>query len=926
MFMRQLKTLKIALLLATSAAIAACSNAEIASPGAGNPITPIVIPPGGGGSSGGLSQNLVPPSGCAAGTTQVTRSNFSGSTTTFAVCLLNNSAVAAGPVTVSQSSQFPVLMEDTVFVGADGGSAGNLTIGAGTVLFGNDGDGVDLLVVTRGSQINANGTASSPIVMTSVQDLLDDGRANGTGGSGQWGGVVINGRAPINDCTVNPAAIPGSANCEKDGEGGSGLFGGDQPNDNSGVMRYVRIQHAGFQFSSTNELNGLALQGVGDGTTIDYLQVHNNADDGIEFFGGTVDVRHIVLTGNDDDSFDWTDGWSGDAQFLLAFQSTGRGDNGFEGDNRGSDALLTPRSNPNISNFTLIGRSNDSSNEGVQLRAGTDGTLINGIIAGFGSGIEYVPTATLSDPVVDSIALGGNLSDGDAAGLTLFGSGANNQIFAADTLNGVIPGVNENSVTPTSPATLGSFFTAANYAGAFAPTDTNASNWTSGWTVAVPGAQPTGCPAGTTATGEAVPSGRAESQICRINRPVTAAVTLTGGNLYELEGSTFVGVDLGPDPAAPLANGVAASLTIDPGVTIFAEGGATSDPLQGAGDTGPDDLLVISRGSHLNVNGSAVAPVVMTSREEVFNGAGAATNWGGLVINGRAPINDCTVNPLATPGSVGCEKDGEGASGRFGGATLSDNSGSINYLRVEFSGKQFSATNELNGIALQGVGNGTFIDFVQVYQTADDGIEWFGGTVDAKHVVITGQDDDGLDWTDGWVGRLQFAIVNKLAGGDNGVEGDNRGSNPLLTPRSSPVWSNVTLIGNLIGEGFQVRAGTDGVFANMIVSGFAEGIDYTLTPGLSDPSVDSFVLTANTAQLTNDAPTIFGAGANNIQNTASSLTARAGATLALVPGANEATTAVDPTTLDATFFDPAIYPGAVNGAGDDWYLGWTRGL
>ena len=812
------------------------------------------------------------------------------------------------------------------FVGADGGATGNLTIGAGTVLFGNDADGVDLVVVTRGSQINANGASSSPIVFTSAQDLTDDGQPNGSAGSGQWGGIAINGRAPINDCTVNPAAIPGSAGCEKDGEGGSGLFGGDQPNDNSGTLRYVRLQHAGFQFSSTNELNGLALQGVGDGTTIEFVQIHNNADDGIEFFGGTVDVKNVVLTGNDDDSFDWTDGWSGNAQFVLAVQTTGRGDNGIEADNRGSDPLLTPRSNPNMSNVTLIGRNNGSGNEGVQLRAGTDATLANFVVAGFGSGVEYDPVATLSDPALSSFAVGGNASTGDAEGIVLLNADATNQVFAADTLNGVIPGVKENAVTPTDATTLGSFFVAANYAGAFSPSETNSANWTSGWTIAVPGAAPAGCPTGTTATGEAVPAGRSESQICRINRPVTSAVTLTTGNLYELEGSTFVGVDLGPDPAAPLANGVAASLTIDPGVTIFSEGGATSDPLPGSGDTGPEDLLVISRGSQIFVNGSAVAPVVMTSREEVFSGSGASSNWGGIAINGRAPINDCTVNPAATPGAVDCEKDGEGGSGRFGGATVADNSGRINYLRVEFSGKQFSSTNELNGLALQGVGNGTLIDFLQIFQTADDGVEWFGGTVDAKHVIVTGQDDDGLDWTDGWNGRLQFAIVNKLAGGDNGVEGDNRASNALLTPRSNPVWSNVTLVGNASGEGFQVRAGTDGTFANVIVTGFAEGVDYAATPGLSDPSIDSFILTANAAQLTNDAPGIFAAGSNNAQFATSTLTTRAGASVALVPGANETATAVDPTSLDAAFFNPAAYIGAVRDASDSWYLGWTRGL
>ncbi len=912
-------TFKLLLLSGAGLAAVACSNADVSSPGSGNPITPIIIP--GGPGTGGLSQNLVPPSGCSAGTTQVTRSNLAGSTATFAVCLLNNAAVAAGPVTISQASQYPVLIEGTAFVGADGGAAGNLTIAPGSVLFGNDGDAgaVDLLVVTRGSRINANGSASQPIVFTSAQDLTDDGLPNGTAGSGQWGGIAINGRAPINDCTVNPAAIPGTAGCEKDGEGASGRYGGATANDNSGTMRYVRIQHAGFQFSATNELNGLALQGVGDGTLLEYIQVHNNADDGIEFFGGTVDVRYIVLTGSDDDQFDWTDGWNGDAQFVLAAQSTGRGDNGVEGDNRASNALLTPRSNPNLANFTLLGRNNGTSNEGVQLRAGTDGDLINFVVAGFGSGLEYSATVGLSDPTTRSFALGGNTLqlDGSGAGV-IFAAGANNQQFAADTLNGVIPGANENSVTAINPTALGSFFSAANYAGAFAPTDTNSSNWTTGWTVAIPGAQPTGCPAGTTLRAEAVPGGRPEAQICRINRPVVTAVTLTSGNLYELEGSTFVGVDLGPDPAAPIPSGVAASLTVDPGVTIFSEGKNT-------GVSGNLDLLVVSRGSQITLNGSAAAPVVMTSREAIFSNTGAPNDWGGLTINGRAPINDCTVNPVAVPGSVGCEKDGEGGSGRYGGATSADNSGRLNYLRLEFAGFQFSATNELNGIALQGVGSGTVIDYVQVFQTADDGIEWFGGTVSAKHLIVVGSEDDALDWTDGWNGNVQFAIVTKLAGGDNGIEGDNRGSNALLTPRSDPTFSNVTLRGNTIGEGVQLRAGTDGAFANFIVTGFAEGLDYALTAGLSDPTVNSFALTANTAQLTNNAATIFAAGANNIQNAASTLTTRPGATVALVPGANETTPAVNPTTLGA-FFSSGTYVGAVNGASDGWYLGWTRGL
>jgi hypothetical protein len=223
-----------------------------------------------------------------------------------------------------------------------------------------------MLVVTRNSKIMAEGTADQPIVMTSD-------KAVGSRSRGDWGGLIINGNAPLN------------TGGEAYGEGGTGYYGGSNPHDNSGVLRYVRVEFAGREISPDNELNGIAFQGVGDGTTVDYVQVHMNKDDGVEFFGGTCNIKHVVLTGIADDCFDWTDGWQGKAQFIVAQQYGDDADQGFECDNNGEDNTAVPYSNPTIYNFTLIGApSGPESDIGVLLREGTKGQLHNGIIMGFG--------------------------------------------------------------------------------------------------------------------------------------------------------------------------------------------------------------------------------------------------------------------------------------------------------------------------------------------------------------------------------------------------------------------------------------------------------------------------------------------------------------------------------------------------------------
>ncbi len=193
-------------------------------------------------------------------------------------------------------------------------SGSTLNIQAGTRVIGESGS-VGTLIVERGGRLNAIGTATAPIVFTSDQPIGQRGR-------GDWGGIIINGRAPINFGSGEAA-----------GEGDTGVYGGTDPNDNSGILRYVRVEFAGIEFSPDNELNGIAFQAVGRGTQVDHVQSHLSRDDALEWFGGTVDGKYLVMSGAADDSLDWTFGWSGRIQFAAILQRGDDADNAIEADN-----------------------------------------------------------------------------------------------------------------------------------------------------------------------------------------------------------------------------------------------------------------------------------------------------------------------------------------------------------------------------------------------------------------------------------------------------------------------------------------------------------------------------------------------------------------------------------------------------------------
>jgi hypothetical protein len=200
--------------------------------------------------------------------------------------------------------------------------------------------------------------------------------------------------------------------------------------------------------------------------------------------------------------------------------------------------------------------------------------------------------------------------------------------------------------------------------------------------------------------------------------------------------------------------------------------------------------------------------------------------WGGLVIDGYASTN------ASDSGETLTEVAPDNVERYFGGSTDDDDSGSISYLVIAESGGEFREDEEIQGLTLEGVGSGTSIDHVQVHHSGDDGIEWFGGTVDATHLLITGAQDDSFDMDLGFQGKIQYAMARQADGwGNRTIESDNNGDNFDAEPMTMPTFVNVTLIGNSNDEakttGALHREGMAGNFHQMIITDDAEYGDYS---------------------------------------------------------------------------------------------------
>ncbi len=427
------------------------------------------------------------------------------------------------------------------------------------------------------------------------------------------------------------------------------------------------------------------------------------------------------------------------------------------------------------------------------------------------------------------------------------------------------------------------------------------------------GANPSGCPAGTTentATFDDLP-------VCNI--PADRVLTdmhLTNNNVYFANGTVFIGSNTVNTPDAEKV-----SLTIDPGVKIIAEGGQTA--------------IVIDRGGKIFANGTAAKPIIMTSSQDdgsldVLNARGL---WGGLTINGSATQN--TTSGFA---------EGEGATGEYGGGTSpndDDSSGAVTYLQIRYAGFPITADDELNTISLQGVGRGTVLDYIHSHNGADDGIEFYGGTVNAKHILVTGQDDDALDWTNGWTGDLQHVIIQHTTSGDNCIEADNLGANPIATPRSNPTISNLTCVTSLTqrsnGHAFELKAGTGMQMYNSVIGGQLESTegciriagDETFNQSGSSGNFNGTLRMENSliteeceADLTGEGTFTttewFAAQANSFAGTVD-----LGGAEGWTNGASVNIVLPENLSLQNSFFDSVDYIGAVKDEASDWTVGWS---
>lgn len=389
------------------------------------------------------------------------------------VCILS------GTITedVHMTANNVYLLDGGVFIGGDNEDSATLSIDAGTKVIAPV--GLNFLTINRGSRIEANGTKDNPIVFTYEDE------ANATPATtGQWGGIILNGNAVVNGCAE------GTAVCELEGEGGTGLYGGNDPADSSGVLNYVIVKYPGQNITEDNELNGIAFQGTGSGTIVSNVQVHGSSDDGVEFFGGSTNAKNLVLTSNEDDSLDWAFGWNGMVQNVVIQQRENTGDRGIEADNNGDDNDAEPRSKPTLANFTMIGKG--AAGRGIMLRRGTGANMYNFVLTNFDSYcLDFDNEATFDNGGSSATDLSGNLTmvnslfgcanafGEDAADPWSIETWFENQdgnTTGAVVLDGF---VNSTGINDLDAAELpGSFFTPVDHIGAVRD---DASDWTAGW-------------------------------------------------------------------------------------------------------------------------------------------------------------------------------------------------------------------------------------------------------------------------------------------------------------------------------------------------------------------------------------------------------------------------------------------------------------
>lgn len=581
-------------------------------------------------------------------------------------------------------------------------SGTKLTIPAGTVIEATavsaTNPDVRYIAIARGAQIDVQGTADAPVVMTSSVKETES-----------WGGLVICGAAPQNKA--------GSAGGESTSEVGELPYGGSDVNDNSGSIKYLRVEYTGYKYTNEKEFNGVSFFGVGAGTTVDYLVSYMGGDDGFEFFGGTVNPKHLVSVGSGDDGIDFADGFSGTGEYWFSYNSAKSGIEGSNnGDNGASDVPMTHATIKNLSVYVMTEKP-------WYLKEGTgklvvDNLIIGGLTDDKKQAYLYADAADLDTQA--------RIEAGDIVftNVSFVNMGLNNTIKAVDGLT-----FGEN------PAATG------------AGNGVNRPSWVSDALNTVD--------ANTKVIPDNIDGGKVED-LPTGNQ--TSDLTLQADVFYKLNGSLV------------MTEGT--TLTIPAGTVIEATPVTTANPNV--------RYIAIARGAKIDLQGTANAPVVMTATNR------QTEEWGGLVICGAAPQNKA--------GSVGGESTSEVAELPYGGTNTTDNSGTIKYLRIEYTGYKYTNEKEFNGVSFFGVGSGTTVEYVSSYNGGDDGMEFFGGTVNPSYLVSINSGDDGIDFADGFNGTGTYWYVQNAL--KSAIEGSNNGDNGASTvPMTHVTLSNLTLMG-----------------------------------------------------------------------------------------------------------------------------------
>ena len=548
-----------------------------------------------------------------------------------------------------------------------------LTVPAGTSIQAADGGKDVYIAVLKGGKIDVQGTESNPVSMSSA-----------SGNAGNWGGLTICG-----DATT-------TAGADAEAEVGGFIYGGTNDTDNSGSINYLILKGTGAQINSDSQYNGISLYAVGSGTTISNVAVVNGADDGIEFFGGTVSVSNLYLENNEDDSIDWTEGWNGTVNNAFITHTVSGFSTVFEGDKENK--------NPKFNNITAVSTVGGTA---LQFKKESGATITGLSLTGYDVSIDMKDGGALTNVLIDGVAADPSLFYGNTGIVT-----------AAD-----FNWVNSNVSIPTLP----------------------------------------------------------------LQGTISNKLTLDASVKYLLS-SSFIVEDGG-------------ELVIPAGTKIEASAGGTAV------------YIAVLKGGKIDIQGTASEPVVLSST------LGNSGDWGGLTICGNATT------------TAGADAEAEVGGFIYGGTNDADSSGAIKYLVIRGTGAQINSDSQYNGISFYGVGSGTTIENISVIDGADDGVEFFGGTVSASNIYLENNEDDSVDWTEGWNGTLTNTYISHtISGFSTAFEGDKVNGNPKFV--------NLTAISTVGGTGLQFKKNSGGTITNIWLEGYAKNIDMKDGGSLANVIID----------------------------------------------------------------------------------------